>query len=528
MTFVGGRSMPGRRLVFGALCGALLVAGCGSSATSGSVSGAASASKSDVLHLAYFADMSTPDPDVFYDIEGLTVTMSAYDNLIRYKPDSHDYVGDLATKWTVSPDGLTYTFTLHAGVTFSDGTPCDSAAVAASFKRRTAVNSAPAYMLQDVDHYETPDATTFIVKLKKPVLPFLDYLASSWGPKAISPTALAANAGSDTGQTYLATHSAGTGPFAITGFDRGRRYTLTRNDHYFGTRPFFREVDIDIIPDFSTQEQKLSKGDLDVVLHAFPVSELDSAKSNSSLVEHDFDSFLMPIVYLNNSKPAIKDAATRKALVDAMGLPDVVKQIYGRLGSLATGVYPTGILDSSAAPVTYTDSTSEVASTPLKGGTLDFAYVADESGVQRRAAELIAQKAQRAGVTLTIREVQPAQAYDFVKDLAHAPDLLLATNTPDAAQPDTWARILWGTGGGLNFFGYSNSGVDAALDRGLRETSSSAATADYGEAGTLMVKDSVVYPFANIKDWMVMRSDLTGVAHIPNYAWYLDLGSLGR
>jgi ABC-type transport system substrate-binding protein len=179
--------------------------------------------------------------------------------------------------------------------------------------------------------------------------------------------------------------------------------------------------------------------------------------------------------------------------------------------------------------VRYTDD-PVAARAAIPGGvlTLDFAYVADESGVQRRAAELMQQKAARAGITLTLREVQNAQTYDFVKDLTKAPDMLLATNTPDAANPDTWARILWGTGGGLDFFGYSNPAVDAALDQGLRSTDPAVQKTAYGQAGQLMLADWVLLPIANIKDWMVMRSDLTGVQHVPNYAWTLDLGAMGR
>jgi len=44
--------------------------------------------------------------------------------------------------------------------------------------------------------------------------------------------------------------------------------------------------------------------------------------------------------------------------------------------------------------------------------------------------------------------------------------MLLETNTPDAAHPDTWGRIIWGTGGGLNFFNYSNAKVDALNGQG--------------------------------------------------------------
>jgi peptide/nickel transport system substrate-binding protein len=514
-----------RRAAQGLLAVAMLVSACGSGASGGPGAGGPG---SDVLHLAYYGDQTTPDPDVFYDVEGLTTILPVYDNLIRYRQDSKDLQPDLATRWSRSDDGLSYTFTLRPGVVFDDGTPCDSRAVAAAFQRRTDVNSAPAYMLADVDHYETPDATTFIVRLRKPVSAFLDYMASSWGPKAVNPAVLTAHAGTDHAQTWLQTHSAGTGPYTLASFQRGRRYALLRNPRYFGPRPLFREVDIDIISDFSTQSQKLDRGDLDVILHAYPVAELDSAKANSALVERDFSSYLMQLLYFNPSRPAVATVAARHAIAEALDLPGVVSQVYGRLGTLATGAYPSGLLDPAAAPVRYTDDPA-AARAALPGGlTLDFAYVSDESGVQRRAAEIMQQKAARAGITMTLREVQPAQTYDFVKDLAHAPDLLLATNTPDAANPDTWARILWGTGGGLNFFGYSNPAIDAALDSGLRTTDPAVQRAAYGQAGQLLAADWVLLPVANIRDWMVMRSDLTNVVHVPNYAWTLDVGRMGR
>ena len=73
--------------------------------------------------------------------------------------------------------------------------------------------------------------------------------------------------------------------------------------------------------------------------------------------------------------------------------------------------------------------------------------------------------------------------------LAAAPDILLMTNTPDAAHPDTWARILWGTGGGLNFLGYSNPQVDTLLNQGAASTDPTASAKAYGQAGQLLVAD---------------------------------------
>ena len=74
------------------------------------------------LHIPFFDDMGVPDPDVFYGAEGLMVTNGVYDSLLQYGPDSFKVEGDVAALPKVSTDGLTYTFTLHAGITFHDGT----------------------------------------------------------------------------------------------------------------------------------------------------------------------------------------------------------------------------------------------------------------------------------------------------------------------------------------------------------------------------------------------------------------------
>ena len=213
-----------RRLIVGIAVGAIALAACGgSSSKSSSPSGDSSTPStlpvgSRVLKMAFNANMQVPDPDIFYEVEGNEVTTSVYEGLARYKPDSPEIEPALAKSWTISPDGTTYTFKLRDGVKFHDGTPMNAASWQADFKRRTDVNNAPAYMLADVTSTEAPDPLTFVVHLKQPVSPFLDYMALPYGPKAVSPTALKAHAGTDFAQNYLKDHDAGTGPYTITKF----------------------------------------------------------------------------------------------------------------------------------------------------------------------------------------------------------------------------------------------------------------------------------------------------------------------
>ena len=158
------------------------VSACSSSSNS---SPSVKDSSSDVLHVAYYDDMGAPDPDSFYGTEGLMVTGSVYDGLLQYAPNSTKIVADLASLPAISTDGLTYTFQLHPGAKFHDGTAVDSAAAKASFARRTLLNQGPAYMLAGVSSVDTPGPLTVVVHLKSPVSAFLDYLASAWGPKIV-------------------------------------------------------------------------------------------------------------------------------------------------------------------------------------------------------------------------------------------------------------------------------------------------------------------------------------------------------
>ena len=209
------------------------------------------------------------------------MTLAAYEGLLEYDQTDPAVLGAapvplLAESYTVSDDGLTYTFVLKDGLTFADGTPVKSSDVQYSFERRTNVNQGPAYMLSAVDSYETPDDKTFIVHLTQPVSAFLDYMASPYGPKVVNPVIIQANeVDGDFGQQYLQSHSAGTGPFQISDFQLGTSYTLARNENYWGAQPALDEINIKIIPDVSSQQLQLESHDLDVV-HNFPKETLQS------------------------------------------------------------------------------------------------------------------------------------------------------------------------------------------------------------------------------------------------------------
>jgi len=512
--------MSRTRWMAAAVAAAMMLAGCGSTEKK------STAGASDVLRIPYLADMSVPDPDVFYDVEGNAVILNQYEGLLRYAPGSTKIVGSLADSWTVSPDRLTYTFKLHPGVRFHSGAPLTSNAVKAAFERRLDVDQAPAYMLKPVRRMSTPDDLTFVVTLKHPVNPFEAYMASSWGPKVIGPDAIRTHAGKDFGQTWLRTHGDGTGPYKLTQFDRGRQYTLTRNDDYWGTKANFKKVLIKITPDIGTQRLELQNGDLDAVVKSFPASELESLPGN--LVVQKKDSNLRLLLYVNTHKAPFDDPAVRAGLRSAIDVDQLVAQAYAGTATRSVGAYPEAILPGQPQlPYKVDAAKAAAAAARAKTRKITLAYTADESGVQRRVGELMQGKLEDAGYDVTLREVQLPDTYGYVKHLGSAPDLLLQTNTPDAAHPDTWARIVFYSTGGLNFFGFSDERVDAELDRALAAPEAEA-TKLYQDVGRRVIDSNSMFFLGNVKDVFVLQKDLTGVQSVPEYPWTITYAPLKR
>jgi len=499
---------------------AITVAGCGSTEK------ASSTGSSDVLRIPYLADMSVPDPDVFYDIEGDSVILNQYEGLLRYAPSSTRIVGSLAKSWTVSPDRLTYRFTLQPDVTFHSGAPLTSQAVKDAFQRRLDVNQAPSYMLAGVKSMSTPDDLTFVVKLKSPVNPFEAYMASSWGPKVIGPAAIKANAGKDFGQTWLRNHGDGTGPYKLTQFDRGRQYTLTRNDQYWSTKANFKTVLIKITPDIGTQRLELQNGGLDAIVKSFPASELASLPD--SLVVQRKDANLRLLLYVNTNKAPFDDPAVRAGLRSTIDVEQLVEQAYAGTATKSVGAYPEALLAGQPdLPYAVDPAKAKAAGDKAKTKKITLAYTADESGVQRRVGELLQAKLKEAGFDVTLREVQLPDTYGYIKRLEQAPDLLLQTNTPDAAHPDTWARIVFYSTGGLNFFGFADKGVDTALDDAL-DAPEAEVNKLHLEAGQRVIDSDSIFFLGNVKDVFVLQKDLEGVESVPTYPWTISYAPLKR
>lgn len=504
---------------------ALSAAACSSSTTNatsgGSTPGGTSAgggapvaAGGEDISIPFSADMQAPDPDIFYEVEGNAVTTSVYEGLVRYKPDSTEIEGAIAEKFEASADGKTYTFKLRSGVKFHDGTAVDAAAAKASFERRTNVNSAPAYMLADVDTYETPDASTFVVKLKQPVAPFLDYLAAPYGPKLVSPTVLKEKGGSDFAQSWLKEHDAGSGPYTISEFTNGTKYVITRFDDYWGGKPAVKSVTMQILPDISTQRLKLESGELTMIMHGLSAADIESIKKNDGFQVKEFPAFYKTFIMVNQNKDAFKDKDTRNAFQAAVDKDKILKEVFGSTAVKSTQIYPAGMLPPDKAKDDIAKDPSKLSAMAGKfsGKTVDIGFTSDDPR-NGRAAELVQTDLQAAGITATTRAIPLTQAFDLPNNKDQAPDLMVSTLNPDAAHPDTWARIFMSTKGSLNWLQCSVPEADKALDEGLNGTDKTKIADAYAKAGDLLVDSGCFVTISDDKEVIVSKKGYSDFVH---------------
>lgn len=471
--------------------------------------------------------MGVPDPDVYYGTEGLGVMTSLYQGLLQYRANSTQIVGDLAKSYTVSGDGLTYTFHLRPNVHFHDGTKFNSAAVAFSFRRRTRVDQGPAYMLAKVKSVATPNPLTTVVHLTQPVSAFPDYLASPFGPKMVSPTAITKHAvKGDEAQHWLATHDAGTGPYEITSWKPNQHYILSRFNGYWGKAPAFGQVEFSIVPNISTQQIELKSGQLDMITHGLLPANATSL-SRSGFDVHTYPTELKGILFVNPHRGPFVSMASRVALEETLNKRQIAAAVYGSAGTASTQIFPAGELPAKdqTSVVPYRPSVLKGMASHLPTRKVDIGYDPTDPRNQE-LAELVGAALNADGLQATTRAIPLAQIFSLASRPSTAPDIVIQTTNPDAAHPDTWSRIYMSKQGGANYLQCWSPGADTLMNKGLAATTTAAVDRYYGEAGNMLVKQGCFIDIADVHDTIVSRPGIGSLVHVPSIPWSVNIGLL--
>lgn len=276
-----------------------------------------------VLNISLASSPSNLDPARYTGVYESQVIGCVCDTLVTYSMDLSEIVGCLASDWTVSDDGLVYTFTLVDNAKFQPGEYQDGRAMTAedvkySLERSHAESAAQ--RLTMLDHCNVIDDTHIECVLPAPNAAFLTALTDAGN--SIVPQEEVEGWGDSFGD-----HLIGTGPFKLDEFARDQRSTLSRFDGYWGDRPNLDGVVWKVISDNTQTANALFTGEVDMVTDLSGES-FQAVKENSDFVVQDTEGLHITYFYMNNAKGPTADQRVRKAILMSVKREDLVAAAY--------------------------------------------------------------------------------------------------------------------------------------------------------------------------------------------------------
>ena len=298
--------------------------------------------------VSYKDDIATLDPAIGYDWQNPSMMQLIGDGLMGYKMGTTDLVPDLAESFTISEDGLTYSFNLRKGVKFHNGREFKSADVKYTFERlvnpETQSPGQGYYAViegfdemvsgaaDSLSGVTTPDDYSVVIKLSRPNAVFLNVLAMHFS--SIVPKEEVEKYGADWGRNPV-----GTGAYKITEWTLGQRIVFERNpDYQHGTGPenvpYLDKITWEVGQDPSVAFLRLKKGEVDILGDGIPPAQFLEAvenpefKDQGMIVEHPM--IQTSYVTMNVRIPPFDNVLVRKAVNMAINKDRIVRLINNR------------------------------------------------------------------------------------------------------------------------------------------------------------------------------------------------------
>ena len=285
---------------------------------------ALSADKTTLVLGVDISDTRTFDPARQFEYSPPVTIRAVYETLITLSPG--DYVTLkplLAESWKLVDGGKALEFKLRKGVKFATGNPLTAADVKFSFERLQNLKDQPADMAENLGPIEVVDPQTVRISMADKSQPLLT-LFTSVTYSVYDSKAVIAQGGTggkdaekaDKATTWLDTHSAGTGPYTLTGWTRNQEVILERNKGYWRAPAAFEKVVLRHIADGAAQVLAVRRGDIDAALNLSP-DQLDSLAKDANLKivsTPSLDYMYMTLTNSGDMNPALGKKAARQAV----------------------------------------------------------------------------------------------------------------------------------------------------------------------------------------------------------------------
>lgn len=530
--------MPNPRLfvpLFALGAAACLLPGCAPN------SGGSAKHASNVFRVPILASPTTFDPAMVQDGTTIDLLQNVFEGLVQWSPTNR-IVPCLADKWTVSPNGLVYTFHLRPGVKFQDGTPVTAQDVFYSMHR--ALNPklgspvALDYLGDIVGAREEMagksnalagvkvlDPQTVAITISKP--------KAYWIYTLTYPTAyVVSQAEADAAQGPMSdtdvAKGAGTGPFRVASYQKDFKVTLAANTGYWDGAPKVAGIERPIIKDAGTRHAEYVHGNLDMLQYETQ-GDLQADKNDPNLKSQVkfFPRAATFYIGLNQKAfPAFKDVRVRQAFAYATDKEKIKAVALLGINDVAQDLLPEGLPGYDAGfkglPYDPAKARALLAQAGYPGGkgfpTIPMTYRESYPDLAKTVDLLRGMWQQNLGVT-----VQPKQTEwgaMLQREDANALECYHIRWAADYLDPQDYYSLLLRTGSVENHTVYSNPKFDALCDAADVEQDKARRMSLYRQAARIAADEAPIIPVYYQKDIELIRPNVKNMddslmGHLP-------------
>jgi len=361
------------------------------------------------LVVARPADIFTFDPYNTQDDRSIFTELTIYDRLVKLTADGKDVEPELATAWTVSPDGLTADFTLREGVKFWDGTPLTADDVVFSLTRAIDQQGSWGFLFSPVKSVTAVDAKTVQLTMSEPFAPLLPALSTF--AASIYSKANFEKQGDAAGE-----HPMGTGAFMLESWNKGQEVVLTKNPAYWQAgKPSLDKVVFRVVGDDNARMLQLASGDIQIATDV-PANLVDQATASGAQLAIVPGS-AVGFVTMNEKVKPFDEASVRCAMAYALDRESIAKTVYFGKATPAKSILPssTFFYDADTGPIGYDLSKAKelLAKSSVPTGFAFTATVPTGDSTRLSVAQIWAASLAQIGITMNIEQVEATTAQEM-------------------------------------------------------------------------------------------------------------------
>jgi peptide/nickel transport system substrate-binding protein len=480
-------------------CVALALAACGSgggTSSSGGGSGGGTSSSTAAagtpvqggnLVFANPQDAKSLDESNVFDNNSIWIIEQITQPLFIVTANGKGVQPLLATSYTISKDGKTYTIKLRQGVKFSNGTPMTSADVKFTLEQTMAAKAGWGFIDTAIKSVAAPAPDTVVLSLKYAWAPLLADLALF--ANGIVPN----NYG---GKTETAFYQApvGTGPFKWDYWHKGSALKLVKNTSYWEPgKPYLDSVTWTYVPDDNTRELQVKGGQAQI--DQYPAwSTVSALKSTPGVTLSLFPSTETTYLGFNENVKPFQDVHVRRAISFAIDRSALTKAVLFGNGTAANSIFPPQVpyydANSGGLQLDNAQAKAELAKSSVPHGFTTTLQVPSGNSEWSTDATIIQSELKPLGINVQIQQIDANTAHNNVQ--AQKYEMAFSLWTMDIPDPDELATFaLDPSAGSKSFFtSYSNPAVVKAVHDAELTTAPAARQTDYNTAQTLSAQDA--------------------------------------